>query len=646
MFKPYVFPGFKKGALYCCIFLSTTLVFVSYPFTSNKHIQLSSNGKPCRLPQLDPFDKTLDAYRSIPMYKACANYSSLLLVDNNGYLQLNKSAVLEYALMKISCIYYKIHRVNGDKLIRLDQHGVKFEPPVFVPNRLFRVVCKIENNTKIYDFVHINMAWNESLEKEEEIGIETDNKLSLLFIGLDSMSRSQTIRNLPKTFKYLTETLGAYDFRGYTKVGLNTFPNMFPLLTGEYPEHYYFVNVKRLRYFDTVPFVWNEPPMKEYATLFSEDRLDIATMNDPPPGFKKSPTDYYYRPFSLAMDEYEPVILKPLGKSNMFCYGNKDHSSIQIDYFKRFISKYTGKLKFAFLWRNGVNHDLHNYEYWDDIPLSNLLRWLKMNGHLDRSVLIVGSDHGPRTSGAGSTHVGRLENNMPLLTMYIPDILKQLYPWMHETLEQNTDKLVSVFDIFKTMKSIVNHQLPEIDTTNSKLGQHLFSRISEMRTCADAGIPPQYCTCFEEVTVEVSKPIVLKLASFAVQNLNSLLQKHNKVCHELYLHNVTLAKVVYTSEGDDDRFPIKRRPGYFDKMFRNWENDESGRYIIVFYTKPNFGLLEAMIEYEKHPPIGRKSIEILGDPARLNRYGNQSHCISEKTLKQYCLCFDITINTM
>jgi hypothetical protein len=75
--------------------------------------------------------------------------------------------------------------------------------------------------------------WNESQSRENHIGKETDEQLSIIFLGIDSASRSHALRKLPKSYKYLTEQLNAYDFKGYMKVGLNSFPNMFPLLTGE-----------------------------------------------------------------------------------------------------------------------------------------------------------------------------------------------------------------------------------------------------------------------------------------------------------------------------------------------------------------------------------------------------------------------------
>jgi hypothetical protein len=144
----------------------------------------------------------------------------------------------------------------------------------------------------------------------------------------------------PKSYKYLTEQLNAYDFKGYMKVGLNSFPNMFPLLTGENSADHPLATYLR-EYLDNQPFLWYEKAMARYSTLWSEDRPHISTFIFNKGGFKKSPVDYYYRPYSLALDEIPPVIVDPLGKSTLHCYGNEDHYNLQIEYFKTFVKKYT-----------------------------------------------------------------------------------------------------------------------------------------------------------------------------------------------------------------------------------------------------------------------------------------------------------------
>ena len=50
--------------------------------------------------------------------------------------------------------------------------------------------------------------------------------------GFDSLSRNMFQRNLPNSYKYLTETLGAIVLEGYNIVGDGTPQALIPILTG------------------------------------------------------------------------------------------------------------------------------------------------------------------------------------------------------------------------------------------------------------------------------------------------------------------------------------------------------------------------------------------------------------------------------
>jgi hypothetical protein len=79
-----------------------------------------------------------------------------MYVDQIGYLQLNHSATRLYNLTALSCVYHIIHRVDGDKKINMNKTGLPFEPPIFLPGRLFRIVCKNSGAQIIYDYVHVD----------------------------------------------------------------------------------------------------------------------------------------------------------------------------------------------------------------------------------------------------------------------------------------------------------------------------------------------------------------------------------------------------------------------------------------------------------------------------------------------------------
>jgi len=38
--------------------------------------------------------------------------------------------------------------------------------------------------------------------------------------------------------------------------------------------------------------------------------------------------------------------------------------------------------------------------------------------------------------------------------------------------------------------------------------------------------------------------------------------------------------------------------------------------------------------------ITKKKWKVIGEVDRINKYGNQSHCIDQRLLKPFCYCFD------
>lgn len=56
--------------------------------------------------------------------------------------------------------------------------------------------------------------------------------LSVIMWGMDSVSRNNFIRKLPRSYKFLTEVLGAFVLEGYNIVGDGTPQALIPILTG------------------------------------------------------------------------------------------------------------------------------------------------------------------------------------------------------------------------------------------------------------------------------------------------------------------------------------------------------------------------------------------------------------------------------
>lgn len=127
-------------------------------------------------------------------------------------------------------------------------------------------------------------------------------KLSVLILGIDSVSRLNFYRTMPKTEKYLRET-GWIGLKGYNKIGDNTFPNLMAILTGQSSQQAYSRCKPTVAYkLDHCPFLWHNFRNAGYVTAYGEDETMLNTFNYLKVGFVEPPTDYYLRPYMLASE--------------------------------------------------------------------------------------------------------------------------------------------------------------------------------------------------------------------------------------------------------------------------------------------------------------------------------------------------------
>ena len=256
----------------------------------------------CIIPKLDPYDSSIMKFVWDPEPLLCDKVPSLMFVDAGGLLQLNSSSIPYYDvdISKLKCEYRICSRHIDDDHVTFSS-AVPFTPPVYIGSDFFSVACMDSHGNPVYERLLTNIALNTTQSKKSVLQ-ESDNHLSVIMFGLDSVSRSCTIRKLPKTFKFLTETLGAYDFKGHMKVGENTLPNLVPLLTGRrvWSDELPITDYAHQPY-DSFPFIWNNFSEAGYITIFAEDMPEISTFNYLTKGFIHPPADHYMRPYWIAM---------------------------------------------------------------------------------------------------------------------------------------------------------------------------------------------------------------------------------------------------------------------------------------------------------------------------------------------------------
>jgi hypothetical protein len=262
----------------------------------------------------------------------------------------------------------------------------------------------------------------------------------------------------------------------------------------------------------------------------------------------------------------------------------------------------------------------------------NFFKSIQEKGYLNDTILITFSDHGMRFGEARATMQSRLEERLPFLSITLPEIVRQRFPQLSDNLKANRNKLLSPFDIHATLRHVLNFPKNEPE----KIGRSLFQSIPEDRSCAACGIPVHYCPCVQLQKITTAHFHVQKAAEGLVAHLNKILNADklaSKMCANLKLGEVRSAyqnlnhpKLVkfVGSKDIDGRIP----------WFGNDTSDYECNYQLLIKTVPGNGLFEVTTQ------LLDGKFHYGNEISRINKYGNQPHCIAERRpyLRTFCFC--------
>ena len=131
----------------------------------------------------------------------------------------------------------------------------------------------------------------------------------------------------------------------------------------------------------------------------------------------------------------------------------------------------------------------------------DLLNSVAAAGALNTTFFLLMGDHGFRMGETKfqSTEQGIIENNMPGLVVIPPTTFVRKHEDMMVNLKANTKVLTSHYDLHHTLRHILAISLgKEVDEVWGKEvgppGASLFSPLEE-RTCGEAGVPLDFCSC-------------------------------------------------------------------------------------------------------------------------------------------------------
>ena len=553
---------------------------------------------------------------------------------NNGSLFIKPNVLEEYE--NVQCSYSPVQRVRGDDFhVTTHQIFYNFTNGKQIDTDFFHILCtgisKEDQNEVWHENIHSSISYKQAVNdrKENKELIKNSLGLNILMFGFDSVSQVVWRTHLTETYKYFIETLKGVVLEGYNIVGDGTPQALLPILTGktevELPEaRKAFLGAKKV---DDHPWIWKNLTNLGYVTQYGEDGAGAGTFQYRMLGFKEQPTDYYLRPLYLA---------KNASKHQRHCFGETPRHLNMLNWIKDLYHMYPYKRKFSFLFHSEYTHSEKNYRVqFADHDLKQFLEYMETSGHLNNTLLILMADHGPRYTLNRKSVQGKYEERLPYFSLRLPPWFQRVHPEAVRNLKVNSLRLTTPFDIHETLLDVVNFSEAGLGNVKQR-GISLFKEIPVERTCENAAIAPHWCSCMNWTVIRTQSPQVNKAAIALVDKINSFTNEHRDICSILTVSSINSAvmfapniKILKFKQSQDTH-------GRIADLSDNMKASEI-LYQLTISVKPSGGQYEATIKHViKNDQYKVDDKEI----SRINKYGNQPHCImSQKPhLRPYCYC--------
>lgn len=561
---------------------------------------ISTNG--CTIRRFPLFSENIETFVRAPTTTRNCSENSQLVDANNTHLWIINDS-LEIFNIRVEeeffCCYRSFKSVNMLENVTYGE-CIEFKKIIAANHEFVRVEC-FYFDEKVYDDFFVF--------KYIQPYMRTDNLKSynVLVIGIESVSRMNFHRTMVKTSDFLRRR-GSIELLGYNKVGDNSYPNLFPLLTGH---NFKFVKSKCFGKHNSdintlCPFIWDNFKRAGYHTALASDSI-AGLLGEFEYQLTKIPTDFY-----LQTVMYEARhLFKNKNYNYHQCLGAKYFYKILLDYIKGLTETLKTTRLFGFFWEESVSHEHLNNPHIMDEDYFQFLTNLEESSYLNESVIIFVSDHGMRWGDIVRTEQGRQEERLPLLQALFPKSFKRRFKLAVQNFQLNRHRLTTPYDVYLTLLDIMDPSLLE-DTTIMKRSKSnkcsekssLFLPISTKRTCKSVQIEEHWCSCYKGKKLEVGNLVRIFSAQFLVNHINELLAPFGQ-CQKLSLARILEATVV------------KR-----GKLLV---------YSIVLETYPGNAILDGTVLKE------RDTWTVSGTVSRLNRYQNNS-CIGDDSVRLYCFC--------
>ncbi|KAI6237506.1 hypothetical protein M3Y95_00272300 [Aphelenchoides besseyi] len=571
---------------------STILGHFKTPFVNP--FKRSQPNPPCRLPILDPWDKTILKYLNPqfnpltsckPTYKARFAFNQEFQLERvNGFEEAEDERCYYSCLFSVSDL-----QTTQIKFVLIDSN---VDSNQTVRCDVVEIKCQIANETTYRDVIY--QVYRDLIKNP--IQNTTEKAPNVFILGLDSFSSSQAVRSLPKTMHFLQHQLGGVHFAFMSKNAENTKPNTMSLFFGQrvyrIPESPFDDKSKQLppvpycyEYLDSRPYVLYDFLDAGYELMNAEDWLATEFMYPNCFGFKRIPFNHTFKGMAKLMKRKD---LKQVVQKQQ-C---KEATNHILEYTEKYLKVYADKPTVTLLFLTDLAHDNVNGGYHVDDAFYQFFK--RNEQHLRDSFVLLFADHGNRLARIHSTSIGRIEDKNPMLVLSVPEELRR-NPTLMSTLNLNSRRLISHYDTYVTLKEIAKYGKTWTETTDFELlvdpaltqnqvGTSYLHPISDNRTCNDLQIPFQYCVCEETKVpvndVELAKRAIRVIIDHMNEQLKSTPETTSK-CAELSLNEKKPFSLI-------QHRPESKRHVYFTTFAVNPSNGSYVGFVEVFLVSNHF----------------------------------------------------------
>lgn len=299
-------------------------------------------------------------------------------------------------------------------------------------------------------------------------------------------------------------------------------------------------------------------------------------------------------------------------KGNGFCIGTDPVAKHYLDYtFNTMKILGSNRPLFSYTWLVEATHDVINGGQRIDKYFLEFFKKMESSAILNNTAVIFISDHGLRVGEFRTTPLGRYEDMLPFGFVLLPDSYFEDNPDALKSLRVNSRRLVTVYDIYATLKELVD-PWGESRTTKTRHGYSLLSNvIPGDRTCKDAGINYQFCECYESHSYIEESEVLHSFTKFVTSELNRYVLEYlgPDLCHEWAVDRVrSFARL---SEGDE------------------WTD-----YYKATMQMTPFGLFEMTAELKQ----SSQSWVLAPDIVRIDWYSPHTKCAGTRHFHSLCYC--------